>query len=65
VGRAEKTLDALTLKSFGNKKPPLSMSRGLVFHNLVACYFTTLTKIIRNVNRTSDSIKASPTNKAI
>ncbi len=28
-------------------------------------YFTTLTKIIRKVNRTSDSMKASPTNRAI
>ena len=28
-------------------------------------YFTTLTKMMRNVNRTSDSMKASPTNRAI
>jgi hypothetical protein len=28
-------------------------------------YLTTLTKMMRKVNRTSDSMKASPTNKAI
>ena len=47
-----------------SRKKPLLSQRLCHFEARIG-YFTTFTKIIRNVNSTRDSMNASPTNKAI
>lgn len=68
--------DLASLSNDSRKKPlPADASRGFLipcrFLRSLSIYFNcsavgiTFTKMIKNVNRTSDSMKASPTKRAI